>query len=334
MYRNTLARLIKLFPDQIVWSRVSSNPNLTSDLIIKYLDKIDWNYLSRNPNLCEFSIDGELLIEKFQDKLNWKIISHNPGLTLDIVRKYKYRINWPELSLYFNIIPLVNTHDKLIEKNFHKLNWENLSRNPNLDPEFIEKYFHRFTPYQLSQNPCLFLKNQNGELLIEKYLKKLNWKFISFNPGLTPEFIEKYQDNLTWFIMAYNPALTIPLINKYLDRISPEDLSSNPNLTPGFIEKNLSKLNIFYISKNPNLTLDIIEKKSNKLNFELIWDNEFNQNPYVLKRKKKLYSQRLKSELIQEIEKREIKKNKLIYSLTIHELRMRIRDLENINYYK
>lgn len=329
------------------WKLLSSNPNLTETFIDRYQDKLDWNNLFRNSCLTVDLIEKYLINETLQTKINWKRISENPNLTERFIEKYQNKVDWKKISEH--VCLTIN----FIEKYKEKLNWKKISNNPNLTINLIEKYKNKLNWINLSSNSCLTIN------FIEQYIDALDWNYISLNPNLTPEFIEKYKHNLHWNNLFQNPCLTIDLIEKYVeefnkaDRINFIDISINPNLTSKFILKYKNILNWEYLSENPCLTIDLIEKYFSNyivyhidnvllnpnLTIDFINDkknilsrdsylsiNEFNLNPIILKRNKKIYSDQLKSELINEIEKRDIKRNKISYDSVLDLLKLRIRD--------
>jgi hypothetical protein len=60
------------------------------------------------------------------------------------------------------------------------------------------------------------------QLLIEKYPDKpWDWRTLSSNPSITPEFIEKYSDKpWDWGIngLSRNPVITLEFIEKHIDK--------------------------------------------------------------------------------------------------------------------
>ena len=108
-YCNQLWTLITRYPKKPWnWCSISSNPNITTEIIEKYPDR-EWNWgsISRNPNITvEF-------IEKHPEKpWTWAWVSRNPSITMEIIEKY------PE----------------------KRWDWNFISENPNITMEFIEKY--------------------------------------------------------------------------------------------------------------------------------------------------------------------------------------------------
>ena len=122
-----------------------------------------------------------------------------------------------------------------------KLDWEQISRNPNISIAIIDKYPD----------------------------KPWDWDSISCNPNITMEFVEKYSDKpWNWGCIAYNPNITMDIVEKYPDK--PWDwfwISNNPNITMDIIETNLNKPWSWYnISCNPfNYEKELfIEKRMRK----------------------------------------------------------------------
>ena len=136
---NTLELLLKKYPNED-WDCVgmSSNPNITMDIIEKYPNKPwNWNWISWNPNLTME------IIEKYPNKpWNWYYISMNPNITIDIIEKY------PEKP------------------------WNGISWNQNITIDFIEKHLNKIDFSNLSKNKFTFentrMKKKEGYLLLEK----------------------------------------------------------------------------------------------------------------------------------------------------------------------
>ena len=55
---------------------------------------------------------------------------------------------------------------------------------------------------------------------VEKYSDKLDWKYVSRNPGMTPEFFEKHLDKLDWEMVARNIGMTPEFFEKHLDKLN------------------------------------------------------------------------------------------------------------------
>lgn len=97
----------------------------------------------------------------------WRQISKDPKLTIDKVKKYRYKpLLWDIISSHKNITI------KDIEDNSNlPWDWEYICRNPNIDIEFIKRNLR----------------------------KRLDWKAISSNPGITMNDI-KNNRHLSWKI--------------------------------------------------------------------------------------------------------------------------------------
>jgi hypothetical protein len=131
----------------------------------------------------------------------------------------------------------------------------------------LKKYEDKINWKWLSQNPSL------TPALIEKYEDKLNWNNLSKNPSLTPALIEKYEDKWDWYNLSENLSLTPALIEKYKYKLSWYALSSNPSLTPALIEKYKDKFSWYALSDNPALTPALIEKYIDKWDWEMLSRN-------------------------------------------------------------
>ena len=81
---NMWKRLIKLYkqhPNNWNWKRISSNPNITWDIIKANPDKPwDWHGISLNP-----SITLDIITSNPGNHWDWESISNNPSITWDIM---------------------------------------------------------------------------------------------------------------------------------------------------------------------------------------------------------------------------------------------------------
>ena len=135
--------ILKYSHKKLDWLSLSSNPNLTMDIIEKYIDMSwYWSGVLRNQNITI------AFIEKYPDKdWDWGYISSNPNLTMEMIEKYPNK-QW---------------------------NWKLISRNPNLTMEMIEKYPDKPWDWKWIST------NQNISMtMIDKYPNKpWNWEYIS-----------------------------------------------------------------------------------------------------------------------------------------------------------
>lgn len=188
-----------------------------------------------------------------------------------MIKNYPDRVDWIEISKNPNLTPV------LIEKYLEKLDFNNLSQNLSLTPELIEKYRTRWHWEKLSENPALLPKNM--ELIqIRKYfqLDLINWEHLGLNPGLTPEIIREYLHIFqNYESIQVNPGFDLELIKICFPVISKNKIWANPNLTPEFLETNLDKINWDYLSLNNNISgySEIIDKNPNKLDWKKISQN-------------------------------------------------------------
>jgi len=80
------------------------------------------------------------------------------------------------------------------------LDWEYISKNPNITMDIIEKYPEKpWIWYYISDKPNITME------IIEKHPNKpWNWESISNNPNLTMEFIEKYIGKINFQKLSQN----------------------------------------------------------------------------------------------------------------------------------
>ena len=158
---------------------LSSNPNLTHELIDKYIESWDWDVMCANPSVIRRGDIGYLvsflgdewnwdtfasnpaltpeLIDKYFEKFDKTIISVNPALTPKLIEKYMSKLDvW---YLCINPSFTLRLIDKYKAVENHNYSWERLSQNPNINTQLIRTALHAGLPldnWLLSQNPALF----------------------------------------------------------------------------------------------------------------------------------------------------------------------------------
>jgi hypothetical protein len=110
-----------LLVDYWNWNWLSSNPNITMDMVLSY-PKLPWNWhdLSTNPN-----ITMDMVLSHPELPWNWFGLSSNPNITLDMILTNNMEdLNWYDLSENPNItLEMILSHPELY------WDWEELSRN-------------------------------------------------------------------------------------------------------------------------------------------------------------------------------------------------------------
>jgi hypothetical protein len=196
-----------------------------------------------------------------------------------------------------------------------KLDWDNLSKNPNaidLLEDRIE-YENSLTDAQFHQlqkkiNWNDLSKNSNAINLLTENQDKINWKLLCLNPNAI-ELLKKNQDRIKWYLLCKNQnAIDLlkkrieyekTLIDKELDeseiKIDWEELSTNPNAIE-LLKKNQDKIVWEFLSTNPNaidllkerieyekaLTDEELDESESKIDWE-----ELSTNPNAIKLLKK-----------------------------------------------
>ena len=117
-----LMKLIEKYQDkEWEWEYISSNINLTIEMIENYGNFLNWNYISSNDYLTMEIIDA------YPDKdWDWESISQNHNITTEFVQKYCDKPwNWQYISEnsfnieYEIILKNKNIHNELIARTLH-----------------------------------------------------------------------------------------------------------------------------------------------------------------------------------------------------------------------
>jgi len=319
---------------KVNWKELSNNQNITEKFIKKHFNE-KWDFASLcyhtqlsidfiikfcfphlNKN-CKRIIRYELssrkdlsdeYIHKYKNYLQWNHISCYHTLTIPFMNKYESYLIW-DSDEFFNINYNRSLTLEIIEhpKYFSKWNWKTLSQDGHLDQKIIKKYHHKLDWSILRALSILILDDEMIQI-IDLHKKELNWESLSFNHNLTLEFVKKYHYHL--FV----------IYNEYVDL---EILETDFNLNT--IKDQLKRSLLF----NKNITLEFIEKyKLSDLIDETpsFWGLDMNLNHVIQRKNLKKYSQALAAEIPQEINNRQIRKNKNLYECCVHEIKLNVRD--------
>ena len=160
-------------------STLSSNPNITWDIVRDNLDKPwDWDSLSYNPTI---TLDIKENPEKPWD---WYSLSRHPTITWDIVKENpKKPWNWEGLSSNPNI-----TWD-VVKDNLHKpWNWFSLSSNPNITWDIIKENPDK--PWCWNKLLRTNFSKQREQFLSQQYIKHIAafkiqtyWRKANYDPS-------------------------------------------------------------------------------------------------------------------------------------------------------
>ena len=177
--------------------------------------------------------------------------------------------------------------ENFIEKYKDNIDWESISKNPNLNHYFIEKYKEKLDWNILSE----YFQNFTLEI-VKIYEKKINFDLLKLNkylpleindncdididaiyssPKLTEEFIENELEDQS--LLLRNPAFSLNLIEKYQNTFDFSEFSLNPNLSSELIEKYQDDLYWNLLSTNPALNCDLIIKYHDLIDIEMLSQN-------------------------------------------------------------
>ncbi len=135
------------------------NHNMTWDFISKqppdcHPDEWDWGRLSSNPN-----ITPEIITQNINNPWKWGHISKNPSVTLDFVKKFRDKPwNWKRLSRTISVDVIAQNLDL-------PWDWSYVSMNSTLTTSFIDK--HPDKEWDWVEVSC----NKNMDLSILKDLR-------------------------------------------------------------------------------------------------------------------------------------------------------------------
>ena len=231
----------------------------------------------QNKYKLEFKINGNLnlqtlesneLVEQFVDSENksnelvnefTKTFKRKLNLNNKRSKKQKKdvnKINWIEISENPNY-PIT-----FYEEHINELDWEGISRNINIPIWFYEKYINKLDWYWISRNPNIPIS------FYKTHVDKLDWRGISINPNIPLIFYLEHIDNLDWYQISRNP--NIPIINiefyeTYINKLDWEGISENKNIPLWFYKKYADKANWKIISRRTHIPSEFYQKYLHKL---------------------------------------------------------------------
>lgn len=184
---NELERIFKKYYRELSWDwyALSSNPNITTELIIEYYNcKWQWNYGGVSANI---NIDIDFVLDNNEEMWNLFSLSKNPAMGKYIGQPDTLDWIWPYACLNSQI------PEGILEQNIDKIHFEHLSNNHSLSWKFIEDNIHRPWNWDaISTLPCI-----NIEIVKSHPEIYWNWEHISENPSITIEDI-KNNPKLNW----------------------------------------------------------------------------------------------------------------------------------------
>jgi hypothetical protein len=266
IYSEKWWNLIKSNIKKINLNKISSNKNLTLDILLNNLD-LEWNW----DKICLLDFVNFDIVRKYPHlKWNFYILLANKNFTWTIIHSEEFRILYEK---YF--MERCEINNKLLNEinitinNSNKLNMFYISQNPSITLDIIEENIDlNWYWYQLSRN--LYIT----EDFLSKYIN-LNWDYIYIlsRKEISWNFFEKYFDVLIRkyddFIelISHHVNVTIDILENYDINWDYTWVSLNPNITIDYVLNNLDKTwDWYFLTIHPNISfIDI------KNNFNLPW---------------------------------------------------------------
>src|SRR6185437_1100493 len=144
------------------------------------------------------------------------MISGNQTLTFDYIKQnYQKLVSYEILAnpaFDFANPEILDYFENVIIHNMNGFDWDGVSRNRTLTPEFVEKYQDKLQ-WRLLSSYFDFSKNNKGNFF-KKYSDKWIKYDLPFNIYLDKEFIAAHIETLDVRKLLVNPALTMGVIEK------------------------------------------------------------------------------------------------------------------------
>lgn len=99
---------VNRYRDRIDMELLSSNPNITDDIIVAYSEELNWLNLSYDVTLSTYIID------RFSDKVKWSGVCATSQMDGFLIDKYASKIDWKSLSgnYYIGVDYIMNNPDR------------------------------------------------------------------------------------------------------------------------------------------------------------------------------------------------------------------------------
>ena len=190
-----------VFVSYNIWSRISKHEKLSEEFIREHKDDIVW------VEICHNQVLSEDFIREFQDKMVWYAIGEHQVLSEAFMREMSVVAGDPILNggahlWWFSIIKYQTLSMDFIRKyryrfKFHEMMM--LSKTQKLSEVFIRKYRKDLHWGMISQNQVL------SEEFIKEFKHKVNWNQIVINQKISYKFKEEYANyvNHKWVLRSH-----------------------------------------------------------------------------------------------------------------------------------
>jgi len=284
-----------LTKNYIDWKQLSSNRYISINFYSKNIDKINWSELSANPNAIS-------LLKKYKNKIDYNRLLENEN-AIDMIEQNLDKItDITYLGLNKNAIHLIDKYFNIIYKNdkeYKFLNNENIIFCKKFRKKAL-KYSGLFvTDKNINRNKwCNIFNNKNIHILLEKYIKYIDWKSIQYEYGIKMPllnnkyaypFIIKHYKKIDWNHLSYCECPEIiEILKKNIDKINWFELSSNQsNEAIKLFYNNIDKINWKKLSNNNcDEAIKLIKKYPDKISFQ---DTYLNNNIEIMELYYKYY---------------------------------------------
>ena len=283
------------------WEALIACSNLTFEFVNEHMTKPYWDILSKHDNLNFKTVEKHI-----NNPWDWYSLSDHRNLTEEfLLHHLHYPWNWDAIiSNRVFSLKFISANKELLWQSSSACahtNWDALSNNPNVTPEFIEEHIDE--PWNWSALSA-FNERLTSEF-IEKHIDK-PWSFnrLCTNDclSLSCEFVEKHI-NENWYWggdadfrdtcgLSENTNLTCEFVIKHMDKDWNWDrlIATNTNLTCEFFLDHLSTNNQeddcdwHFIFTNKHLTFqflkervmdDELDKPMSDFSEMRLYDNEF-----------------------------------------------------------
>jgi hypothetical protein len=249
--------------DENILKYLTENVNYSSDFLIEIFENIPLN-----SNLIETYCSGHY--DESQDDPVY-YIDLNPTLTVNLIRKYKDRLDWLGLSVESKYVSDPNFVTEFVSYIY----WENLSNNSYLNLQSLRQYNVSTKKYpdgmwnwaDVSTSFTITLdiiiefdKPQLRDTNIPGSLDfpngRWNFKQLCYNKFLTKDIIEHYINKFNWNSLSFKTDIDIKILKEFnIPRESHPNGYWDWDLLSNYQELNLEKMREFSKPQYKNLEI-------------------------------------------------------------------------------
>lgn len=159
-------KVLETFKDNLDWTIVSSDPQLTPSMenLKQFKDRVNWSVICKRRDI----VIDETFLDAFENKIDWKRISQNGTIvfTQELIDRYKYRWDW--IALAENPAFRSSGIEKAYTSELNLVEFYNNLKEREYKP-FVYHFTHMFNAIEVIKTRKILSRNRANELGLLKY---------------------------------------------------------------------------------------------------------------------------------------------------------------------